>query len=129
MDKHFPKVLQMMATNPQIKKYFLLEYPQEQEACPNCGGVGFISFFLATSGPFDEPAGPGGKHPLVSKWHDGKWWCAPSGDLHFGTISSACPDCSGKPKPRPVYVHPPEDMRAQVHASLAKIEARMSGRR
>ena len=116
MDKVFPQKLQQMAKDPMVKKAFLLEYPQQSGACLNCGGMGFISYFLATMGPFDEP----GSGHMVSKYHDGKWWCAPGfvepakddkrTNMRYGTVSDTCPVCHGIRKQSGPYVHPPEEL-------------------
>jgi hypothetical protein len=89
--KPFPDVLVKLAQDPRVKKAFYLEYEKQPGECENCGGMGVMSLFLATNGPFREPSG--GK--FVCKWHDGWWWSAPSGDLHFGTVSAPCPVCHG----------------------------------
>ena len=126
MSKTFPQQLMMMARNPQVKKAILLEYPQEPGQCENCGGIGFISYFLATMGPFDSP----GSGSLVSKFHDGKWWCAPGfiepsrdknkTNMKFGTVSDTCPICHGlRSSSHPVYVPMPEELSRKIKAVMA----------
>lgn len=115
MSKVFPDTLKRIMFAAGVKQAFLLEPTDTHGSCDNCGGVGYISFFLATMGPFDEP----GVGKVISKWHDGKWWCAPSGDLHFGTVAELCPVCGGNtPKVRPVYVPMPDDVRDALNAVL-----------
>lgn len=86
-----PDELFAKAQDPRVKVALLLEYKADPDGCSNCGGMGFISMFLATNGPFDGP----GSGKQVSKYHNGKWWCAPSGSMEFGTISATCPVCAG----------------------------------
>lgn len=117
MNKHFPDILRRAMAGPQVKQVFLLDY-EGDGSCDNCGGSGEISFFIATMGPFAEPAA--GK--FISKFHDGKWWCAPSGDLHFGTVSAPCPDCKDRPnRKRPIYVPMPDYVRVAHEAAMARL--------
>lgn len=122
-----PDRLQVLARNPKVKLTMILEYPQEAGQCTNCGGCGYISFFLATMGPFDTP----GQGRVVSKFHNGKWWSAPSyidpakddekTNGRFGTVSAPCPVCKGiRQAANNPYVLPPEEMRRRIKAVVAK---------
>jgi len=55
--------------------------------CQNCGGVGYLYLFIATSGPFRDPPASG-----IGKWDQAieKWW---AGKTH----SFPCPKCQVKP--------------------------------
>jgi hypothetical protein len=59
--------------------------------CKNCGGVGFLYLFVATSGPFHAPPSSG-----IGKWDEAiqKWWV---GQTH----SYPCPVCQVKPAAEP----------------------------
>jgi hypothetical protein len=105
MSKVLPELLKRMARDVNVRRAFVLDYEMAGDGCPNCNGMGFVSMFLATMGPLPEPA----NGRFVNKWHDGKWWAAPSfnGDDHmnetmrFGTVSVTCPVCNGlKPENR-----------------------------
>lgn len=99
MQIQIPANLVFKAKSPDVKMALILEFPIESGGCENCGGTGFIALFLATNGPFESP-GTLGK--FVSKFHDGKWWCAPSGNADFGTVSAPCPVCGGIKQPRTI---------------------------
>lgn len=132
MSKTFPDRLIMLARNPKVKKAVILEYAQEPGQCSNCGGIGFMSFFLATLGPLDSPA----EGRFLSKFHDGKWWCAPAyiepakdsekTNMRFGTVSVVCPVCKGIRKIiTPVYIPMPEEVRIKI----AQVKAKMAVKR
>jgi hypothetical protein len=132
MTKIYPDRLLMLARNPKVKKAIALEYAQEHGQCENCGGIGFMSFFLATMGPFDEP----GQGRLVSKFHDGKWWCAPGfiepakdaekTNMRFGTVSVTCSVCHGQRKfVTGNYVPMPD----HVRVAMAKLATKMAVKR
>lgn len=94
-----PPNLIFLAKNPDVKKALILEFEPLPNSCENCGGSGVISMFLANTGPFEVP----GSYKYVSKWHDGKWWCAPAYDMadaeqtmKFGTVTAICPVCKGE---------------------------------
>lgn len=121
MDKTYPDRLMTLARNPKVKKAIILEYEHEAGQCENCGGIGFMSFFLATMGPLDSPAGG----YFVSKFHDGKWWCAPSykdpakdaekTNMRFGTVSVSCPVCHGVRKiVNQKYIPMPDSVRTEI---------------
>ena len=114
----FPAVIVRMASDPRVKKALYLEYDKIPGECENCGGMGVISLFLATLGPLDAPAG--GK--FTSKWHDDKWWAAPSPSMQFGTVSAPCPVCHGiKKGGKPVYVPMPDEIRGALNKILGKM--------
>jgi hypothetical protein len=136
MPKIFPDRLMTLARNPKVKKAIILEYEQEAGQCQNCGGIGFLSFFLATMGPFDEAGG--GR--LVSKFHDGKWWAAPGyiepskdtekTNMRFGTVSAPCPVCKGiRKRMDGPYVPMPDSAREAMVKIKAKMNINARGRR
>ena len=79
-----------MATNPAAKLILFSDLPKAQlNDCENCGGLGFFNVFIASDGPFNEPAFPyNGKDTdhKTSHWHDGKWWVGKS-------YNFPCPVC------------------------------------
>lgn len=90
---HYTQEMKMKATDPLVKRVFVIEHrPEGLNDCLNCGGTGFLYLFLATEGPYQTP---GAAYSKVSKWFDGAWWCAPSNDNNYGTVSFKCPDCHG----------------------------------
>jgi hypothetical protein len=127
MHQHYPSAWNFYINSPDVKKVLWLQY-EGVGSCPNCGGSGVVSVFLATAGPFDSP----GSSNYVSKWFDGKWWCAPSFDskkpdesLHFGTFSADCPDCRGEHAPgHGVYVPMPDEVRLALNAVLDRKRVR-----
>lgn len=132
MPKTYPGRLLTLARNPKVKKAIVLEYAQEPGQCENCGGIGFLSFFLATIGPLESPA----EGRFVSKFHDGKWWSAPGyiepakdsekTNMRFGTVSVVCPVCRGVRRIiQAEYIPMPEEVRIKI----AQIKARMAVRR
>ena len=123
----FPDVIVRMAKDPRVKKAFYLEYEKVDGECEECGGMGIVSLFLATMGPFDEPGGGN----LISRLYDGKWWCAPGfidpqkdkdkTNLRFGVVSAPCPKCRGiKKGGKPVYVPMPQKCREQFNKFMSK---------
>ena len=129
MPKTYPQRLLTLARNPKVKKAIPLEYEHEDGQCENCGGIGFMSFFLATMGPLDSPA----FGHMVSKFHEGKWWAAPGyiepakdtekTNMRFGTVSATCPACNGiRRVVTPVYIPMPEEVRIEIE----KIKWRMT---
>lgn len=92
MQKQIPPNLLFKAKGIEVKLALLLEFEPDPLGCENCGGKGFIAIFLATNGPFETPGNP---NKFVSKWHDGKWWCAPEGNTDYGTLTAPCPVCGG----------------------------------
>jgi hypothetical protein len=116
----------MLAKSPDVKLALFLEYERDPRLCENCGGVGFLSMFLATNGPFDSP----GSSKYVSKFHNGKWWCAPAFEgenstetMKYGTVSAPCPVCKGvKPNSDAPYVPMPDYLRS----SMKMLSKRMS---
>lgn len=132
MSKTYPERLLTLARNPKVKKAIVLEYAQEPGQCENCGGIGFLSFFLATIGPLESPA----EGRFVSKFHDGKWWSAPGyiepakdsekTNMRFGTVSVKCPKCNGI---RKVYNEQYIPMPDYVRDSIARLRWKMQVRK
>ena len=132
MPKTYPERLLTLARNPKVKKAIVLEYAQEPGQCENCGGIGFLSFFLATIGPLESPA----EGRFVSKFHDGKWWAAPGyiepakdsekTNMRFGTVSVKCPKCNGI---RKVYNEQYIPMPDYVRDSIARLRWKMQVRK
>ena len=132
MSKTYPERLLTLARNPKVKKAIVLEYAQEHGQCENCGGIGFLSFFLATIGPLESPA----EGRFVSKFHDGKWWSAPGyiepakdsekTNMRFGTVSVKCPKCNGI---RKVYNEQYIPMPDYVRDSIARLRWKMQVRK
>lgn len=84
MSKRFPQELQNLWRQPGIKAAFISENePLLEEDCPNCGGLGLFSTFIATNGPFNNPSAKG-----VNHFADGKWWVGQ-------TFTAPCPVCGG----------------------------------
>ena len=132
MSKTYPERLLTLARNPKVKKAIVLEYAQEHGQCENCGGIGFLSFFLATIGPLESPA----EGRFVSKFHDGKWWSAPGyiepakdsekTNMRFGTVSVKCPKCNGI---RKVYNEQYIPMPDYVRDSIVRLRWKMQVRK
>jgi hypothetical protein len=127
MTQHYPRAWDFYIQSPDVKKVLWLQ-GEGNGSCPNCGGSGLVGIFLATAGPFDTP----GSSAYVSKWFDGKWWCAPAFDpkkvdevMHFGTFSAPCPDCRGENAPgHDVYVPMPDDVRQAFKQAMDRKRVR-----
>lgn len=113
-----PPVLIEKSKSLQVKLALILENEHTPGGCENCGGTGYIAIFLATNGPFESPGAPG---KYVSKWHNGAWWCAPSGDVNFGTCHATCPVCGGlKIQTGNRFVSPPANPVKQLVQRMSK---------
>jgi len=87
MDRNFPKHVRLLASASNVKKAFIssIETVNPNE-CHNCGGVGTLTLFLATKGPFQSTSA---SREDCNKWEEGVgWWV---GQHH--TVQ--CPDCEG----------------------------------
>lgn len=92
MNVQFPPIFNSHWKQPGIKAAFVTEsHPHHPGECINCGGIGTMTTFCATAGPFDNP--PVGK--LIAHFGNGKWW----GGANF---SASCPVCNGTGR-RPGY--------------------------
>jgi len=129
MPKLYTAKLNQLTKNPQVKKIIDLEYIHECGQCENCGGLGIISIFLANMGPFTEV----GAGHLISKWCDGKWWCAPGfvepgkdankTNFKFGTVSDTCPVCHGQRRiSAGAYVPMPQECRDRLNSVCDKMK-------
>jgi hypothetical protein len=82
MNKQFPREFQSIWAQPGIRAAFVSEnislLPSD---CQNCGGLGFLSTFVASEGPYNSPSVKG-----VSHYSDGKWWVGT-------TYAAVCPVC------------------------------------
>ena len=97
---NIPAAITSALRNPSTKKAWISDYPSTgTEACQNCGGSGVITAFIATEGPYDQPAGPylirdgarlTSKTDIINK--QVKYWVGK-------TISLPCPDCQNKMAP------------------------------
>lgn len=88
MNKHFPP--EMIQIAKLGKMSFLSDcQPINPNDCINCGGMGVFVLFIATEGPYRQPANPYRKDEKTSKWYNGNWWV---GESH----SFVCPDCKGQ---------------------------------
>jgi hypothetical protein len=84
MSKQFPAEFQSIWQQPGIKAAFVSENaPLLPSDCENCGGLGFLSTFVASDGPFKSPSATGANH-----YDDGKWWKG-------STYTAVCPVCHG----------------------------------
>ena len=91
---NIPAVIQSALRDPSTKKAWISDYPPlTPDACPNCGGSGIVAAFIATEGPYDQPAGPylvreGVRLTSKSDIINGKtkFWVG-------RTISLPCPEC------------------------------------
>jgi len=104
MSRHFPKKLLELAKGYNVKKSFISALdPVNPNECKNCGGVGSITLFLATKGPFQSPSS---SRSDCNKYEDGVgWWVG----QHY---SIQCPDCDGLGiSLKMEYSRPPEDFR------------------
>lgn len=92
MPKHYPKDMIALATNPAAKLILLSDtQPTNVNDCANCGGLGLFNVFVATEGPFQEPAFPYNgtmEDHKISHWFNGWWWSGKS-------YNFTCPDCHG----------------------------------
>jgi hypothetical protein len=87
MSKNFPPI--MIEAAKLGKMSFLSDITSNRLTdCKNCGGMGNLYLFIASEGPYREPANPYRGDNKSSKFHDGKWWI---GETH----AFQCPDCRG----------------------------------
>jgi hypothetical protein len=86
-NKVYPRELKELATTKSHKSIFWGEFtPLRPSDCDNCGGMGFMSCFIAYVGPFNHtPA----EHKLSIHWDNGKWWIGQA-------FSAPCPVCVNK---------------------------------
>lgn len=85
----YPTLFKQMWGEKDVKAAFVSENAQLQPSdCPNCGGSGRMTTFIAKEGPFNTPGGIG-----ISKYANGKWWVG----QHFTAL---CPICQGDGKKR-----------------------------
>ena len=88
MRKQFPREFSTLVRGIGVKKAFVSDAvalnPLE---CDNCGGVGTLTLFLATKGPFQSPEPP--NKETVNKYEDPfGWWVG-------SNYSFPCPVCDG----------------------------------
>ena len=87
--KRFPSEFAVLARQENVKNSFVSDVQaQLSRDCENCGGIGTMSIFLATEGPYEHAAAPYRNDKKSSHFHDGKWWV---GKL----MSFPCPACRG----------------------------------
>ena len=102
--RQFPNQIAEMAGAYNVKAAFVsaLDAVNPNE-CKNCGGVGTISLFLATKGPFQSPSS---SREDCNKYESGVgWWVG----QHY---SVNCPDCGGVGITiSETYSRPPSDFR------------------
>lgn len=82
-DMKLPTEWTSLIKAPRVKAAFFskIESKKKQD-CKNCGGLGEMYLFIATSGPFkDVPKG-------IAKWAGDRWWAGEN----FGGL---CPVCKG----------------------------------
>ena len=88
----FPSELKFYLKGAGVKAAWMSENkPISPRDCPNCGGLGVMSVFVATDGPYESPANPyagSTEAPQSSHWDNGKWWI---GEAH----TANCPVCHG----------------------------------
>lgn len=85
MSIQFPREFTPMWKAAGVKAAFVTEaHPNKPSDCVNCGGIGTMTTFCATAGPFNVPPAP--NH--VGHFANGKWW---SGQNY----SFNCPVCNG----------------------------------
>ena len=94
-----PLEIQSAVRNPAVRKAWISEFPAMPGQCENCGGAGIVAAFIATSGPFNQPAGPyqvidGVRMTSKPEVINGKtrFWMGQ-------TISLPCPECQNQIAP------------------------------
>ena len=115
MSIKFPPVFQTYWKMAGIKAAFVTEaQPKHPGECSNCGGIGTLTTFCATQGPFDNP--PGGK--LIAHFGNGKWW----GGANYSAICPVCNSTGKDPeyKSSPVRANPIKVKEALL--SLSKMD-------
>lgn len=104
--------------DPSTKRAWISENkPIAPTDCENCGGLGMLSMFVATDGPFDTPPNPylgPPEEPLVSHWAEGRWWLGHA-------LTGVCPTCHGvKAASDGVAGAAPDRVLAPAEVALAK---------
>ena len=99
----YPKDFKLWATGLDVKAAWATQQDVLNEAidCPNCGGLGTMSIFIAKRGPFKDPTVPGIEDDghyvngqkkisfhLTNHFAEGMWW---AGQVK----TSVCPVCEG----------------------------------
>ena len=92
-DTYYPKSFRMRAKGIGVKKTFVTDVPITSDYdCPNCGGVGSMTLFCASKGPYQSPWGPGSKDKdgefMSNRWDGSAWWVGTN-------YSDECPVCDG----------------------------------
>lgn len=83
MTKQFPPSFAEIWRQPNVRATFIGDLaPTSSRDCANCGGLGFISMFVAYAGPFQHV--PSGRQVL--HYGDNAWWVGE-------TFMDACPVC------------------------------------
>ena len=87
MDRQFPPIVKQLVSSHAVKKAFISDIQTSNpNECHNCGGVGTLTLFLATKGPFQSSSA---SREDCNKWEEGVgWWV---GQHHAVT----CPQCDG----------------------------------
>jgi len=87
MDRQFPPEIKLLLRSSGIKTAFISDIPATNpNECRNCGGVGTLTLFIGTKGPFQSPSS---SRDDCNKYEDGVgWWV---GQHH----SVKCPVCEG----------------------------------